>query len=344
MLDWHERPLCVAASECTTSLGHAAIQAQNPEYVRRPPTHVYTGKAYAEEYLLPLAKTDLLFDDIHFLSPVIDVSRIHLHPKDNVSMQERCNDEFRIVVAGRHRGTWTSRADIVLDCRGAAQQAIGMGPGGGLAIGESDLRESFLKHTPLDRKFEQRSLAGKRVCLVGQSLRATQFALEFVQQFSNQADTRLIWIIRCDRQFDTEACREAIRTLRDAQLSNVVLQEALGVDQIRRQGGEEFALNLLNDDDSTVEIHCDAVCSFTDGIATRLSPSLDGDLIEERGSAPFVTKEPGLYVLRAADIADGAGGGLVKAFENIRRLFALIAGRENLDLYQIIDQQCTKQG
>ena len=106
MLDWHNRPLDVTVQDCTTSLGHAAIAAQNPDYVRKKPDERFTGMTYAEEYLLPLAKTDLLFDDIHFLSPVADVSRYRTLVSDKIELQERCNDEFRILVEGRHRGPW----------------------------------------------------------------------------------------------------------------------------------------------------------------------------------------------------------------------------------------------
>ena len=178
MLDWHDRPLAVTVDECTTSMGHAAIAAQNSEYIRKNPKEVFTGRTYADEYLLPLAKTDLLFDDIHFLSPVVDVSRYRTFITDEIDMQERCNDEFRILVEGRHRGPWVSRADVVIDCRGAKQKQSGIGPGGGLAIGENALRETFLLHTPLDRKFDPKTVVGKHVFLAGQSIRAAQFALE----------------------------------------------------------------------------------------------------------------------------------------------------------------------
>ena len=207
MLDWNDRPLAVDVSQCTTSLGHAAILAQYPDYVRRRPDEIYTGKSYAEEYLLPLAKTDLLFDDIHFLSPVSDVSRVQTYVSDAIEPQERCNDEFRIVVEGRHRGTWVSRADVVLDCRGAAQKWSGIGPGGGQAIGEAKVRDSFMKHTPRDRKFELKQIAGKRVCLIGQTIRAVQFATEFVALCSGNQDMRLHWVVRSDRRHDSPRWR-----------------------------------------------------------------------------------------------------------------------------------------
>ena len=76
MLDWNNRSLSLPASELTTSLGIAALRAQYPDVRDIDPGRMLTGKEYAEEYLLPLAKTDLVFDDIHFLSPVSDISRL----------------------------------------------------------------------------------------------------------------------------------------------------------------------------------------------------------------------------------------------------------------------------
>ena len=48
-----------------------------------------------------------------------------------------------------------------------------------------------------------------------------------------------------------------------------------------------------------------------------------------------MTNEPGFYVLRGGDVEEGAGVGLTDAFSNIRELFALIAGRQDLDLYNL---------
>lgn len=339
MLDWHDRPLAVPVSQCTTSLGHATITAQNPEYKRRSPEDFYTGRTYAEEYLVPLAKCDLLFDDIHFLSPVSDVSRLQTWRDDDVEMQERCNDEFRIVVEGRHRGTWISRADVVLDCRGMSQQSSGMGPGGGKAIGETGLRDKFLKHTPLDRKFEAKSIVGKKTCLVGQSIRAIQFAVEFVTQFADQPQTQLIWIIRSTRKHDTLAFTSALKEVTDRQSHNLVILETLGVDSISQQEDGPFVLRLLREDDSTMEITVDGVAALSDGRATKLTTELNEDPFANVEAHSFFTQEPGFYVLRGGGIEAGAGVGLADVFKNIRQLFAIIAGREDLDLYKIMEQK-----
>lgn len=340
MLDWHERPLAVSAHLCTTPMGHAAIQAQEPDYQRCKPDHVYSGKSYAEEYLLPLAKSDLLFDDIHFLSPVADVSRIRTTLTDAIHPQERCNDEFRILIDGRHRGPWVSLADVVIDCRGCQQQSAGLGPGGGLAIGESALRESFLLHTPRDRKFVTKSIAGKHVCVVGQTVKACQFVTEFATHYPDMAETRLTWVIRPDRCHDSAMMTESLQSILPLYPTNVVILEALGVEQIDRNEAGCYLVRLLKDDNSCVELKCDAVVSMTGSRTRVLSNELHPGMLRESAEVPaFVSNEPGLYVLQGGDLEDGAGVGLAQAFDNIRQLFAMLAGREDLDLYGIIEKQ-----
>lgn len=340
MLDWHDRSLDVTVAQCTTPMGHAAIAAQFPEYQRRGPNEVYTGRSFAEEYLLPLAKTDLLFDDIHFLSPVADVSRYRTLVTDKIDAQERCNDEFRILVEGRHRGPWISRADVVVDCRGTTQKKSGIGPGGGLAIGESELRETFLLHAPSDRKFESKSLVGKHICLVGQSIRAVHFATEFLEQFGEAPSSRLTWVIRPDRRTDTSAFANALTRVLGRTGGNIVLVESLGVEQIQRNDAGIYLLRFLRDDESTVEMQCDAVASMTVGRESALSSELSGIQMRDSDDFPaWLTREPGYYVLRGGSVEEGAGVGLSDAYESIRQLFALLAGRQDLDLYDILSRQ-----
>ncbi len=348
MLDWHDRPLAVTVEECTTSMGHAAIAAQNSEYIRKGSKEVFTGRTYAEEYLLPLAKTDLLFDDIHFLSPVVDVSRYRTFITDEIDMQERCNDEFRILVEGRHRGPWVSRADVVIDCRGPTQKQSGFGPGGGLAIGEKELRELFLLHTPLDRKFDPKTVVGKHVFLAGQSIRAGQFAREYLSLFGDEASSRLTWAIRPDRTHDSSEIGQALADIRGRASANIVIVESLGVENIQRNEAGKYLLKFLKDDDSTVEMQCDAIISLAGGRECNLSSELFETQLDGVGDChAFLTSEPGFYKLRGGDLETGAGVGLRDAFRSIRQLFAMLAGRQDLDLYDIIARQqsnCDSKG
>jgi len=214
-----------------------------------------------------------------------------------------------------------------------------MGPGGGQAIGERALSDTFLMHTPLDRKFELKSIAGKRVCLVGQSIRAAQFASEYARLYSGLADMRLTWIVRSTGQNHSVEFASAVKEIRERDASNVAVMESLGVDQIQLDASGVYSLKLLREDDSTVDVQCDAVASLTQGRSLPLSSELNRGSLALGGNLSFITNEPGLYILRGGSIEQGAGVGLVEGFLAIRDLFALLAGRDDLDLYQIIEKQ-----
>lgn len=347
MLDWNQRSLARPVGEVTTSLGHAAIAAQNPEYQRPDPHRIFTGKEYAEEYLVPLAKTDLLFDDIHFLSPVEDISRIRTFRDQPIHPQERCNDEFRLLVQGKHRGPWIARGDCVLDCRGEAIEARGMGPGGGRAVGERECQALFLEHAPGDRKFESKWLEGKHLTLVGESAMACQCVDDFIVQFPADSGARLTWIVRSMGEHAPARCQATRERLQVANVRNIVCMETLGVESVaaREEGG--FHWKVLKEDDSTVEFDSDLAMRRTGFRYRSIGPELaessaawSGFQDHQDVSAPsFVTREPGYYVLRGGSLEEGAGAGLPDAFQQIREVFALIGGREDLDLYAIMEKQ-----
>jgi len=349
MLQWNNRPLDLPASKLMTSLGLAALAAQYPEFVKPDPDRVLTGKEYAEEYLLPLAKTDLLFDDIHFLSPVVDISRLregHLPTAgsfEHFRWQDRCNDEFRILVQGRHRGAWVSRADCIIDCRGVGPGRMGLGPGGGLAVGESEHRKDFLEHLPYDRKFDSKTYDKKKVLLIGSTDQACMGVRECLQYANHQ---QLIWVLPPATSDEPQI----LKSTRE-ELSN---HESLGVESIAKLDSGMWQVRLLKDDESTIEIQADCLVSRTEFQCEQLSPTLlaenpqgvaflekissDYSVVTTQRGADFsrikevLTPEPGYFRLRATD-------GLLEGFERLRVVFAILGGRADLDLYQIMRKQ-----
>ncbi|MEI8210511.1 MAG: hypothetical protein WCI02_00040 [Planctomycetota bacterium] len=372
MLDWFERPLDLPSGEITSSLGHAAIKAQNPEYQRIDPHRILTGREYAEEYLLPLAKTDLLFDDIHFLSPVTDVCRLRTFRDDPVGWQERCNDEFRITVRGKHRGIWTARADCVIDCRGTANTPDGLGPGGGHALGEDECEGDFYPHSPEDRKWDRKKVVGKKLVLVGHTPEACLAAEEWIKHFPEDSGSRLIWIVRPQGSHESESLSATIAAIEKASHNHVVILRALGVDSIARLEPSGFRLRLLKDDDSSVELEADVVLRRTGHHYRSIAPQLlvhaagpigacdrsspppakaeprEGDSalpatctvsLPDGADTRFITAEPGYYVLNANSMEEGAGSGIPRALQSIKHLYAVLGGRQDLDLYEILEKQ-----
>jgi hypothetical protein len=355
MLDWHHRKLACPVSLCTSPLGHAAIKSQNPDYILPNPDTIWTGKEYAEQYLLPLAKTDLLFDDIHFLSPVTSISRLRTFRFEEIDPQDRCEDQFRLLVEGRHRGNWASRADIVLDCRGAFEKTSGMGPGGGLAVDELTHRDSFLKHSPLDRKFESKFLFGKHVGLVGGSDRACQYVHEYFDWHAENTSSRLTWLIPCDAKAHQPYVASTLERIEASGNSEIQTYSILGVERIAKSDEDLWTLQLLLEDETTVDFHCDTLASFPYPRKTDSWPELDcagyatvGQSTSQSqdasaGSWPFVTCEPSYYRLQSDGLGWdesrqcwNAGLGIVRGLEQVRRVFSLIVGRESLNLYQVM--------
>lgn len=366
LLDWNNRNIDLPAGQITTSLGLAALEAQDESYRPVQADRFLTGKQYAEEYLLPLAKTDLLFDDIHFLSPVIDISRFRSSDRpefdrlDEFPWQSRCNDEFRILVQGRHRGTWVSRADCVIDCRGTLNTRAGLGPTGGLAIGEQQARGDFLVHLPLDRKFDPKTYDGKQIVLVGSTPEACQSVRECL---AYDAHEKLIWILPPSPSQYRAAPQdnELVRTrseLSDHVSTRFVMIESLGVEAVAKSEQGRWQIRLLKDDESTVELQADCIVSKTQPIQEPLGPTLltsnqhafayvqsilkqeneKGDASHQQFvqlASQVITAEPGYFQLRADD-------GFPKGFMRLRTIFAILGGRADLDLYEIMQKQRTQ--
>ncbi len=110
-------------------------------------------------------------------------------------MQLRCNDEFYIVAQSQSRGNYTTRADVVIDCRGFTGKALGIGPGGTFANGQLQCKDRWLRYYPLDDRFEPHRFLETKTLVVGTSLQAQQFISEFRQvEFPGKA--HLLWLVR----------------------------------------------------------------------------------------------------------------------------------------------------
>jgi hypothetical protein len=358
---WHQRSLAVELAAVTTSLGHAALEAQDSCYRRPDLSQVWTGQEFAEAYLIPLAKSDLLYDAVHINSRVVDVSRSRVELDEgrqglhrgltrlNEAMaeplQERANDEFRLVIESRDRGSYIARADLILDCRGWARGVRGWGPGGGKVIEASPIDQQTLQRwLPRDPRFEWRQMIGKQTLLFGRSRLARRFAEEWAEDVQGlsgheQQSTQLLWLVP---GLEHEP----------PPLAGVAVLPTLGVERVGRDDQGRWQLQLRQADDSTVEVAGDHFAPFP---APRPSEELGKELLSTSQSLPgavtaeasglatrfyqdwpgwkTATLEPHYYRLGSSSQPHHPAG-LPEAFAQIRDLFALLGGRADLNLYQ----------
>ncbi len=128
-------PMLTTFGESASRLGIAALEAHRPD-TRLPDLNAtMTGLEFAENYLVPLARTDLLYESVQVHSRVMSVSRLETRRESASDIQDRADIEYRLAIHSKKRGWYSERADIVLDCSGVGV-ARGLGPGGGMAMGE----------------------------------------------------------------------------------------------------------------------------------------------------------------------------------------------------------------
>jgi hypothetical protein len=239
-------------------------------------------------------------------------------------------------------------------------------------LGEDDCEGDFYPHSPEDRKWDRKQMVGKKVVLVGQTPEACLAAESWIKHFSDDSGSRLTWIVRPRGSHESDRLAATIGTIEAASHENVVLLRALGVDSISRLEPSGFRLRLLKDDDSSVELEADVILRRTGHHYRSIAPQLlvhaagpigtcdrsspppaasepgEGDsalpatctvFLPDGADTRFITAEPGYYVLNASSMEEGAGAGIPRALQSIKHLYAVLGGRQDLDLYEILEKQ-----
>ncbi len=326
----------------TTSLGLAALEAQGTASDFPADDVCCSYREYVEKYLLPVARTDLLYDGVQINSPVVSISRTGCGSTSAESMPRRAEQEFRLLIDSRQRGEYSQLVDIVLDCSGLAPRR-GLASGSGLAIGETTLKPKMRSGKVDVLGKERANFAGVHTLLFGRDLTACANAIDLARLATEAEGTRATWVIpkiigvKDSLDLPTNGKSE-FETAAQALLANknpaVICLPAWGIEALQCEA--EWKVRLQTSEEESLDISGDALInchtpardwSFADGL--RLGTGGEA----EDSASP----EPHYYVLgdkllgRPCSIADGLA--------QIARVFALIGGRVDLDLYTTIRRQ-----
>ncbi|MEZ6137820.1 MAG: hypothetical protein R3C53_23275 [Pirellulaceae bacterium] len=276
LLAWGDRPIldhrptATTWRDVTTSLGLAALEAQSSEFEFSDLDSAVTYREYVDQYLLPLARTDLLYDSMHINAPVLSISRLSLSPNDSISIARRAEQEFRLLIDASNRGEYSQLVDIVLDCSSPSNPASGLASGGGLAIGQRVVQQS-LTHGKVDILGKQRSrFTDRHTVVFGSNLAAACNAIELAQLAEKCNKTRLTWIVpnrlgSSGWALDLPACASGsciaeIHLLAQQLLSDgsphVVPMHAWGIRLIKFEAGI-WQLKLQTTEEETLDITAD---------------------------------------------------------------------------------------
>jgi hypothetical protein len=194
----------------STPLGLAALSAQDEGY--RPPAAdaVLTGGQWVDEYLEPLARTDLLADSLRIHSQVVAVSRWDWLKGEGVGSEERGDSTFRILLRNRDGREWDSEADVVIDATGVFGKPNWMGPGGAPALGEAGLRgrirydipdvvatdQAGRRHAEHAGGGDRARYAGKRVLVIGRGHSAATSVVALAELAAAERGGSIVWATR----------------------------------------------------------------------------------------------------------------------------------------------------
>lgn len=371
VLKWGHLKMFTPFYRNSTSLGLAALRAQDPE-LKLPDRNAYlTGQQYATDYLVPLAKTDLIYDGVHVHSRVVSVSRVQSQRDDSSLGEERGGDEFRILVDSKSRGMWTARADIVIDTTGNHGLLRGLAPGGGTPVEPAE-SEDVIKPVWLDVLGKHQALVrDKHVLMMGRSLDAAHLAVALAQLAESHPQTQLSWVTLPDEQGSPSLRDISCPALHSPSPELYELQQkasellqggspavvpiaAWGIERIDRVPSGGLMVTLLTGFEETLTRPCDLVINaqgtrphwdFVEALRVERcgrsdAPKNCSTIIEQSSDSRswsadhLLTAEPHYYVLGSKCFGYRDGFLLQDGYQQIRSLFAMIGGRADLDLYQ----------
>ncbi|MEO8268616.1 MAG: hypothetical protein ABI557_02780 [Aureliella sp.] len=353
-LAWGDRTLGQTWGELTSPLGLAALTAQGTdndfpssggsgEEPLEQSTHV-SYRQYVEQYLIPVARTDLLYESVQVNSPVTSISRTSCGGDPSIANERRAEQEFRMLIDSRQRGEYTQLVDIVLDCSGLARP-LGLASGGGLAIGESTAQAGMLSGRVDILGKHRGRLAGKHALLFGRDEEACGNAIDLAQLARAVPGTRATWILpkkfgdRDASFISPNAAAEFVATARKLADnedidSPVVSLSAWGIEAVQVDTESGWRVRLQISEEETLDIQGAELinCQTTqcDWSFTQALPHV------QRQGEDGLTGEPNYYVLGQKAVGVDERCTMQQAFEQIKKSFARIGGRAGLDLYETV--------
>jgi thioredoxin reductase len=353
-----------------TSLGLAAIRADDPQLDFPADNTCITGREHLASYLEPLAKSSLLRDYIRVDTQVLHISRRGCLKNDSPSEGKRGHQPFRLLVRENKNREVIVEADVVLDCTGTYGQHRWLGDGGIPAIGEMAAEPQIVYGLEDVLGERQGTYAGKNVLVVGAGYSAATTVCNLVALAETHPDTWVVWLARGAstqpikriandplKERDRLAVRaNSVATRGEGNVEfhyQAVVESAewAGPDRgfkiTARVAGkprawevERIIANVGYSPDRSIyrelQIH---ECYATLGpmnLAAALLKQGAADCLQvlPHGAETLRNPEPNFYILGAKSYGRNSHFLLRNGFDQIREVFTLITGKADLNLYK----------
>lgn len=342
--DWKHVTMFTPFEQNSTSLALAALEAQG-NYQPPPAAAKLTGGEFVEQYLLPLSKTDLLDGAIRPFTEVIAIRPADSAPEEShadAAEVDRPSQSFSIVTRGENDTEELSSATIVIDTTNDYGAPRGMAANGDFVEGQTGASGFIDYHVPniqIPNDAGRRDVyEGKKLLVVGSGELAALAIFELASLCARSPETRIVWcslgqasqisISRAGRQIIDDAIQVASRTsniemMRDSEVRSIVV------------GNDDLDVTLKSSDGDPHVLKFDRI------VVCKINNERDGQIWSDLNvsidtpSDGMITSEPNFYILGSKSRAS-RGFLLTEGHQQIRQLFSIIGGREDLDLYRSI--------
>ncbi len=352
-------------------LGLNAVRAQDESFDPPSDDDLLSGREWIERYLLPLARSDLLDGCIHLNTQVVAVGRDGLLKGDLIGKSDRGEHPFRILVRDE-KGERIETAEIVIDTTGVFRQPNWLGSGGIPAIGERELADAIVRELPDVLGACRENYAGRHTLVVGSGYSAATTVVALANLSKTEAGTRVTWATRRpaaaqtngpvarivnDRLPERDDLARAANECAKGENQAVVHWPGTVVDKLSRDAESgQFAVVLRGHNsgqyafDRVVSnvgyrpdtgIYCELQvhqCYATEGpikLAAELLRDASADCLDQSSHGPqsLLNPEPNFYILGSKSYGRNSNFLFSAGLHQVRDLMAIIAGRDNLDLY-----------
>lgn len=162
-------------------------------WIAPDPESYPSGRALADNYLLPLAQTAALAEVIRTGSKVVSIARFGLDKMKNAGRDEA---PFILTVELSDGREETVLARAVIDASGTYTRPNPLGSSGIYAPGEKGAASRILYRIPDVHGADHERYAGKHIAVVGSGHSAFNALVELAELAKDVPDTKMIWVVR----------------------------------------------------------------------------------------------------------------------------------------------------
>lgn len=344
----HVRMFTPFRANCT-KLGKSALAAQYPDHAFPLPDQHVTAGQYLEQYLLPLAKSDLVVDCLKPHHTVISIARSSQTKTENFGQPARSETPLVTLARDQDGHEHVFESDIVLDCSGVGGQPNFIGGGGSPAVGELAARSHFETGLIDAHGNDSKRYANQQILVIGAGHSAATNICQLSVLARETLETHVTWVTRngkAEGQAGPVPVREddpLPQRRRVASEANQLLVDENGhLDHWPETTVKSLHYEPQNDHfHVTLEGKHSGVHTF-DRIVANVGYRPNLEMLHElqldlcpntEGTKGLIQPEPNFYILGSKSFGRDSSYLLADGFDQIRRVFAIIGDRENLNLY-----------